>query len=572
MDTWVDFPSAACFQELISSFPQEWRGLFAALNVAESQAVPLGTKWLRDRAYSPRKGHISPHWPDLMRALTLSFPVVFNAEVSFRPKFACLTLNLQRNLLSFIVFHSESIPKDDIEVFLAMLSKLPQRNSCTWFKVLTNVLQTKVNRTRLETEQTPEGLEDTRECTNPKIQNHSVEWLESLAKDTEIPDWAVSMNTSIPRLENLCTSLRRVNFPGSSLLASNIRLTGSCSDCKDDGADTNLNEQTLPVIPEEMDTDMHVETKKDFLDDKEVIEIPDDIPKTSFDTRLFELPAPPDLSNQPDITEMVAMEEVIPVSNCLPDKVIHFKEYLKSSEEFERKCFQEFVSIFSGPVPKDLDRICQFMEMDKVPETATIILIEQFLSLNMECSFQSTVVFADYCIKLKLQTLEQAASRNLLAAVQAFAKAHPKPFVDGMMIKMFQSKSMQWPQCDIILKLIRDSLERDILKYFLGNVLMTFEQSPSRLIWNDNIISIFAAVVDMKLDLDNCIFGKFVAALQSQSLALASNLKFTKLLLTTINKYGPMVKQSHSAIQQMLGENNTFLKKSALAALKKVSR
>ena len=113
-----EFPSEFLIQELISSFPRAWQGLFASLNVKESLAVHSGTKWLRDNTQSVVKADrfISPHWPDLIRSLCLTFPVVLGEHVVFQPKFSCLTLKLQRNLLGFIVYYSEKIPGDDIKV------------------------------------------------------------------------------------------------------------------------------------------------------------------------------------------------------------------------------------------------------------------------------------------------------------------------------------------------------------------------------------------------------------------------------------------------------------------------
>ena len=112
------YPSEASLQELISSFPHEWQGLFAALNVKECLAVQSGTSWLRDGSYSLQKNFISPHWPDLVRSLCLAFPVLSEKEVIFQPKLACFTLKLQRNMLCFINYHCESIPVDDIKVIL----------------------------------------------------------------------------------------------------------------------------------------------------------------------------------------------------------------------------------------------------------------------------------------------------------------------------------------------------------------------------------------------------------------------------------------------------------------------
>ena len=113
---WQDFPNEELLKELISSFPQEWQGLFAVLNVKESYAIHSGTKWLRDNSSCEQKQSISPHWPDLLRALCQMFPVLANNNVVFQFKFACFTLKMQRNILCFVVYHSESIPVDAIKV------------------------------------------------------------------------------------------------------------------------------------------------------------------------------------------------------------------------------------------------------------------------------------------------------------------------------------------------------------------------------------------------------------------------------------------------------------------------
>ena len=120
-----EFPSESLLQELISSFHREWQGLFAALNVKESLAIHSGTKWLRDNSSQLQKNFISPHWPDLLRSLCLLFPVVLNKDVIvFQPKFACFTLKTQRNMLCFIVYHSDRIPVDDIKVFESINANL----------------------------------------------------------------------------------------------------------------------------------------------------------------------------------------------------------------------------------------------------------------------------------------------------------------------------------------------------------------------------------------------------------------------------------------------------------------
>ena len=578
----VDFPGPAQLQRLISSFPLKWQGLFAALNVPESQAIPLGAKWLREKSFSLPEGHIPPHWSSLLRALTLPFPVIYKAEVVFRPKFSCLTLKLQRNLLSFIVVHSESVSQDDLESFLAMLLKLQQsevtvRVRNQWMGSLTYGLQAKINGNRLKTEQSIEaGLTSSGKCIDlsQKARTHSIELFKSFLTDKiEIPDLGISKRC-IPKLDRVCSSLKDVSFPGSELLACNIQLACCHSDNIDVDIESGLDKQTQPITAEEMDIDVtaarpvDVDIERGSIVKMEVIEITDDPLEMAGDVLAFELPAPPGLCNEPEISEIAVMEEGFSEIDNIPDKVVQLKENFKSLEEFDREYFLEFVTYFQQSTPRELKKFCMFMEMDKVPETATMALINKFLLLSKECSFQSLVVFADYCIGSKLRAMEQAVSRNMLAAIVAFAKTHPKAFVDGVVVRLVELELVQWPQSDLILKVFKGALEKENLKYFMGKVLNSEKFILS--IWNDHIISIFSVLIDMKLEMNKDVFDKYVVVLRSQSTALASNLKFAKMLLLTINKYGPMVRQSRSTFQQMLEENNTFLKKSALTALKKL--
>lgn len=559
----VDFPSPAQLQQLISSFPPEWQALFAALNVQESQAVPLGAKWLREKAFSLPKGHVPPHWSNLMTALTSPFPVIYNTEVVFRPKFSCLTLNLQRNLLSFIVVNSESVPQVDLKSFLAMLLKLQQSVQVRKYPLLDNltcILQAKVNGDRLKTEEGTEG----------KCIDSAQKGFKSSSRDKiEIPDLGIT-KTSIPKLDHVCSSLKDVSFLGSELLACNIQLACCRSDHIDVDIECGLDKQTQPPITaEEMDVDVtaaepvDVDIERGSIAKAEVIEIMDDPLEMPGGVLAFELPAPPLCSE----LEITVMEQGLPEIDNIPDKVVQLREKLKSLEEFDREYFLEFVMYFQQSSSRELEKFCLFLDMDKLPETATMALIKQFLLLSKECSFQSLVVFADCCIGSKLRAMEQTVSRNMLAAVVAFAKTHPKAFVDGVIVRLLELELVQWPQSDLILKVIKGALEKENLKYFLEKVLNS-EKFVSLSIWNDHIISIFSLLIDMKVDMNKDVFDKYVVILHSQSMALASNLKFTKMLLSTINKYGPMVRQSRPNFQQMLEKNNTFLKKSAMAALK----
>lgn len=118
-----NFPFDELTEKLISSFPKAWQGLFAALNVEESLAIVSASNWLRSRSSNLFGNEIPPLWSTLLRSLCLEFPVLFNKFIFFQPKFACFSLNLQRNMLSFILYSVECIPVHDIKVCVLLYDK-----------------------------------------------------------------------------------------------------------------------------------------------------------------------------------------------------------------------------------------------------------------------------------------------------------------------------------------------------------------------------------------------------------------------------------------------------------------
>ena len=274
---------------------------------------------------------------------------------------------------------------------------------------------------------------------------------------------------------------------------------------------------------------------------------------------LSEIPNPPEL----DIQNME-----IDQSFNIVNQYNNLKTHLRCSEDLDVERIQEFLKGFLENTLKDLVMICTFLEINSIPENSMIILIKQFLLLENECSFQATVVFSEYCIGVWLASLQQAGSRNLLAVVSAFTQKHLKAFVDGVMVKQFNAESLLWPQADLFVKVVKN-FEKESLQYFMEK-LVIFNMSHSLSIWSEHMILVLSTVLERKLELDMSIFDKFVIWLQFQSLPLASSLKFTKLVLTLISKYGSLVKERLATFRQIVEENNTFLKKPGLTALKKL--
>ncbi|XP_028393592.1 uncharacterized protein LOC114517938 [Dendronephthya gigantea] len=521
-----EFPSESLLHELISSFPRAWQGLFASLNVRESLAVHSGTKWLRDNSQSIVKSKtdfISPHWPDLIRSLCLSFPVALGEHVIFQSKFSCFTLILQRNVLGFIVYYSEKIPVDDIKIFVAMLEALPQMKKY-WFAALVSILQIQVK----SREENPKSIK--------------VSACNFISERNQI------------RLGNLCSKLKHSSAASSSLLTAKLELLPAFSS----NSQRNVAMENKELISDQDGCNPVTSMEIDNVSQSEVIEISDDSPEMS-PLESTEIPNPPEMKVE------ISVEPEQSEEDAFLEKYIPFKDHLRSLEDLDAVIFQAFLNVFLENTSNDLVKICTFLDVSTIPETSLVMLIKQFLLLEKESSFQATIVFAEYCIGSWLSTLQQAGSRNLLAAVASFAQKHPKSFVDGVMVTLFNTTSFLWPQCDLTVKVIKN-LKNDTLLYFMEKLL----QSDRKEVWNEHMIHFLVTVLDRRLDLDISHFEKFVNWLQFQSLSHAKSLKFAKFICTIINKYAEFVKIWLSTFKQILEENKTFLKKSGLTALKKL--
>ena len=474
---------------------------------------------------------------------------------------------------------------------MSMLVKLPQMKQ-SWCVALVLTLQTKIDHRETKTA-------DTRRT-----------------KALKIPACCISESNKT-RFDSLCSKIRATSSTNNSLLTAKLEPM-STDRWKTDVTGLNIDDEREAI--RNSVADMEVDAIH-----SEVIEISDDSPEKSSYSKV-KVPNPPGINpvefpqkamditalypvvsptaptsealNIPDDSTLHETRE-IPVdssvaSSSLPlsqlpnpseleiqnievelsgkdapmNQYSQLKNHLLTCSENLDVELQEFLNCFLESTFKASVTVLTSLEISTIPESSIIMLVKQFLLLERECSFQATVIFAEYCIGVWLVALQQAASRNLLAVVTAFAQKHAKAFVVGIMVKQFNATSLMRPQCDLIVKVVKN-FEKETLQYFLEKLVQSNE-ADSHLFWNEDMILLLSTVLERKLDLDVSIFEKFVNWLQSQSLPLANSLKFAKLVLTIINKYGPLVKTRLPTVKQILEENNTFLKKSGLTALKKL--
>lgn len=121
-------------------------------------------------------------------------------------------------------------------------------------------------------------------------------------------------------------------------------------------------------------------------------------------------------------------------------------------------------------------------------------------------------------------------------------------------------------------KIISDAFTLEVVKYVLEKILDTrFNSQGSSFKWSEDTVTVLQSIINLKFDIfDKPLFEKFAVTLEQQAPFMGKSLKFAKLLLAIIAKYGLHVKEHHDLFARVLQNNDTFLKKAGISALRKV--
>ena len=579
----VDFPASDLLDALISSFPNEWRGVFAVL---DSQHLPTqaATFWLQKKSSGERLSDIPPNWNDFVDHLVSDFPIVLSDNLFFKPKILLLPLNIQRNTLALISQHSCFVPMETLDKLVHCLRNISQDLEgwrATYLKILELKLED-LKRSRCK------GL-------NYKGQNNNREkglfYTDIFAEDSK------SRFEELVKKNQLAESSRKIPW-FSHVLGSERR--------DDDG---NISENHPPShrqksVVDQIDIDMADLTKDVDLQSKttlqeiysgsthesddsdiEIIEVTESSKKQirtedSTDVNIGELtvPLPPEhlIIDTEDVPEDLITEEAAAAESNLSDALqlkVSALQNLLTSQEIKEDNFTNELDIFSSCSSLEMEHICTQLNLKSTQESLAISLCTQFVVLLTEPSFGNAAIFATHCLLPKVQELKQAASRALFTAVSLFAKKHSRAFCHGVIIRLVQQPNFDIPQVDLINKVVKECVSEDTRIYLLELIFATkFDSEGCPFSWSENVVSVVQTVIDLKPEFSSDLFGACAAVLEQQSRHLSKSLKFAKMLLAVIKTYGQHVSMYFNTFVHILEGNDTFLKKAGLSALQKISR
>lgn len=589
----VDFPPGNLLDALISSFPKEWRGIFAALD-SEHSPVQAATFWLQKKSSNAneRLSDIPPNWNDFIDHLASDFPVVLNDELFFRPKIFLLPLNMQRNTLAVISHHIDFLPVETLDKLVQSLSKFSTELK-GWRATYVKFFKSKLK--DFEPFKS-KGLDDKGGNNNREndlfytdvIIEESKSRFEELVKRSQ----KVKSSGNIPWLSHFLDSKRRENdgnISESHLTPQrDINVVGQNDiDMVDLTWDVDILQSKMTL------QEIKPGSSCDFDDsDIEIIEITESSseqikPKNSTgvnitDVNITELTVPPPpeqlIIDTEDVPEHLNTEETATtdsrwkLSDALQLRVSALQNLL-TGLEIKEDSFTDELGICSSCSSLEMEQICTQLNLKSIPEPLVICLCMQFIVLPIEPSFGNAAIFATHCLLPKVQELKQSASRALFNAVSLFAKKHSKAFCHGVILRLVQRLNLDTPQVDLINKVVKECLSEDTRIHLLELMFETKLDSQGRsFLWPENIVSVVQTVVDLKPEFSNDLFGTFAGVLERQSQHLSKSLKFAKMLLAVIKTYGQHVSVHFHTFVRILEGNDTFLRKAGLSALQKTSK
>lgn len=577
----VDFPPDNLLEVLISSFPKEWRGVFAALD-SEHLPVQAAIFWLRKKSSNEMLSEIPPNWENFIDHLLSDFPVVLKDKLFFRPKILLLPLNIQRNTLGFISQRSYSIPLETLDKLVQRLRKFSVELE-GWRVTHVKILESKVNelkRSNIKGVDDESGTDNTGKdlCYTDIVTKESKSRFDELVKKNDV----AKSSRTIPWFSHVLDTAKRKE---GSIISDDSSYRDYKAAEQDDfdmvdlTSDVDLQSKTLlhrinPGSPHNFDDS-----------DIEIIEVTENSSKQiktadSIDVNFRELtvPLPPEhlIIDGEDDPEHLIKEEASATNSKLSDTLqlkVSALQNLLTGQELKEGNFSDELNIFSFCSSLEMEHVCNQLELKSIEESTAISLCTQFALLPTEPSFGNAAIFATHCLLPKVQELKQTASRALFTAASLFAKKHSRAFCHGVVQGLIQESNLNTPQVDLVNKVVKDCFSRDTRIHLLELIFATKSDSQGcPFSWSEDIISIVQTVVDLKPDFSSDLFESFTGVLEQQSRHLSKSLKFAKILLAVIKTYGEHVSMHFNTFVRILEGNDTFLKKAGLSSLTKVSK
>ncbi|XP_063400714.1 uncharacterized protein LOC134685166 [Mytilus trossulus] len=505
----------------INTIPIEWRGLFQSAMKSNNTVLNRMNAWYEEQWSSKYGGLLL--WTDLIQSLLAEEPFIMEGELVFVTRYSQLPGFLQQGFLSFILHHRQCIPKSSLNCFLEGIRNSMQVDS--WVEVLYRMLQAYL----VSTEEQKKGYFHYEFTPANQTYAHSV-YQQLQNSEIKTSPWTITAQVNI----------------GSVIQDSdNTRETQEEQDIEMEGVTSHVNEgvispdnagMTLPVII--------------MLEDEPAHKLP----------RLEIQPL-----TQMDHSQVTCMTEENSQTDIQPEhleKMKMIKDKCESGEDADVQAEMDFILTSNTSV---IEMLCKEVCVADMSETAMATACNQIQQLDRMISHSNCTVLLSALLLQKVIEMNQSASRMLTGVVAMVTESFSKPLIEGVLVPAFEYHQFGIYQADLIIKVCKEIFNNTDKLYFLEQML----KKPIDI--TDNHISVLHALFEGKVDISESLLLTVLETFKIYGCKLEKNLKFGKLIVALVNKYGAQMNKDHKEIlTQMVMSHKSFLKKSIQAAVIKL--
>ncbi|ELU01516.1 hypothetical protein CAPTEDRAFT_197935 [Capitella teleta] len=225
------------------------------------------------------------------------------------------------------------------------------------------------------------------------------------------------------------------------------------------------------------------------------------------------------------------------------------------------------VNILTQHSLEQVEELCSLVDLGSLPEQRLGDACRQLEKLSNQLPHGVILICAKHLLLSKVSQLDQLASRTLSSCTLSFAETFPPAFVESVLIPVALSATLTSHQVDLILKVLKQSLQGTHKTQLLEKFLERFDASDTLGL----LIPVFQHLLDCQCPMRSSTMSSFLSMLQKMSESCLKIVPFGKLLLNLIKKYGTQLNSSNKMQLQLIANNHqTFMKKSALSALNKL--
>ncbi|XP_076857360.1 Fanconi anemia group E protein isoform X2 [Brachyhypopomus gauderio] len=240
------------------------------------------------------------------------------------------------------------------------------------------------------------------------------------------------------------------------------------------------------------------------------------------------------------------------------------KELLESGTEWDESSLPT-LRVLNECDSYQLEMLCGILRLAETPEATLPQFCSSLLALSPDLSHSTACIIIRHLLFGKVLSLTEPASRCLVTAAVSLCGHYPRPTCQALIEPIIKAGQTDSSQAELLCRLVKECLEPH-------HRLLVF-QMTLQVSWNEGLLSVIHALLDLKIELSEELFSLFTTQLSKQSPQFPKSMKFAKMMLTVLTKFQSYVNAAcQHTLSCCISFNETFLKKSLQAALKRISQ